>query len=87
MTTMSGRRTPSRSEYQENGMPPGMGKFELTQSASDETIAVITWADSTPWEVAATLDAQRFLSELFPAGTRWTSVTNLDSGVATRLGT
>jgi len=84
MTTWTGRRAPDASEYQANGMPPGMTKYALRQDASDEVIEVITWSGSDAATVIGTLDAQRFLSELFPAGTRWTSVKNCDSGVATQ---
>lgn len=68
MTTMSGHRSPSRSDYQANGMPPGMAKFTVLLD-SGEDFVVITWADSSPAQVAATLDAQRMLSEVFPGCT------------------
>lgn len=81
MTTMSGRRTPSWSEYQANGMPPGMSRYNLRVSGTDERMIVITWSGATAAQVEATLDCQRFLSELFP-GARVTGVFDCDKGVA-----
>ena len=66
MTTTSGHRAPHRSEYQANGMPPGMTKYVLRVSGTRERMVIITWSGSSAEQVIATLDCQRFLSELFP---------------------
>lgn len=81
MTTTSGHRAPDRSEYQANGMPPGMSKYILRVSGTDERVEIITWADSSAATVVATLDCQRFMSELWP-GKQVTGVWDCDKGVA-----